>query len=97
MPDLQMVPFYECETATNWQKKIGQHTVTWDRFSHKTNGVQYDFSCTCEGYKYRKACKHIDEARGDFCGWMEFIDGGKPKGNKCPKCGSAVKSRQWGV
>lgn len=110
MPELSLVPFFECVTATQWETTVVSgssekvYSVRWDNISHKNEQAEYDFSCTCPDYQYRSFhyCKHIEFARRKFCGWMEFIHGGdirKRSNGKpaCPRCGRDVTGRYWGV
>jgi hypothetical protein len=92
-----LVHYYQCSSSENWEIEIkgstGTHTVTFDRFSHKNrHRVQFDYSCTCKGYKFRGKCRHIEEAKNQHCCWMQSLDGGKLINGKCPKCGAEVKS-----
>jgi len=65
--------------------------------------VQRNWTCTCPGFQFKGACKHIEEVRPRRCGWSQFIDGGEaviyvsPYGVHCPKCGNECQSMGWGV
>jgi hypothetical protein len=55
---------------------------------------------TCMAYKTKPGyCKHIKALieSGKHCKWLQFIDGGKLKDGKCPKCGGEVGARRWAV
>ena len=94
MPDLISTPFYYCKSVENFRITIGNYIVTHGR----SNGqFQYDWSCTCQGFKFRHKCKHIEEAKKHYCGWDEFIDGGEPVNKLCPKCNKEIDSRLVGV
>ncbi len=103
MPDLDVQYFYHCVSTEFWEVRTGNYTVTYDKWGHKNPGVMHDYSCTCKAYRFAKRqnpvvyCKHILRERRDHCRWMEFVDGGKPKDDKCPKCGSKVLSQGWAV
>lgn len=87
MPDFTYMNFYACQDINNYVTKIhgntGIHTVRYD------NGK---WSCTCDGFKFRKTCKHVRQA--DKCDWCQEWDGGEPKiidgDKKCPKCGGEI-------
>jgi hypothetical protein len=111
MPDLTTRYFWHCATAENWSTTVkgsrgDTYTVAWSRGRHKNQGdVQYDYSCDCPSYKFRKGayCKHIKQvkASGDHCNWVEFHDGGDAVERNgehfCPECGDGVNSMGWGV
>lgn len=107
MPDLARVAFWHCLTAEEWsvdvKGKTGTYTVTWDRHGHGNHSVQYDYSCTCMGYRFHKTCSHIKKVKEENlrCGWMQFSDGGEPiviKGQKrCPHCRGELSSAIHGV
>jgi hypothetical protein len=99
MPDLILERYYHCATAREWETRIGEYTVKW---GFKPYGaVEFDYSCDCKGYRYGKGkyCKHIHQAIGLalHCNWTQFVDGGEPVDNKCPKCGGPIESALWGV
>ena len=42
--------------------------------------------CTCEGFKYRKDCKHIHQV--SFCDWnQQWSDETLETDGVCPRCG----------
>ena len=98
MPDFTHEVFYHCVSAENFTMKVNEQTVT---YGPSFGRYEYDYSCTCKGFKFRKACKHIEKMREEHCNWMQFINGGQPvekNGKKCcPKCGSAVDTKRWAV
>ena len=105
MPDLTPIPFAHCQTAESWSLEVEgsrgkTYTVTWDRHSHRNRwDVQYDYSCTCESYRYKGGayCKHILKAKGSHCNWQQFMDGGQPVDGKCPNCTQSVAYQMQGV
>lgn len=94
MPDLINRPYSYCLSVTNYQTKIDSHTVT-----HGKSGgqYQYDWSCDCKGFKFRRKCKHVEAAKLSYCGWNEFTDGGSRQDGKCPKCSGEVSVMMVGV
>jgi hypothetical protein len=90
MADLTSHSFYYCKSVENFSVKIGDYTV-----KHGRSGGQYvyDFSCTCKGFKFNKKCKHIEQAKSQYCGWDQFIDGIESVGSSCPKCCGEISFR----
>ena len=110
MPDLTTQYYWQCKTTEEWSTTIKgsgavEYTVSWNTWGHKNYDVQYDYSCTCKGYKFSKTgtCKHIEQVKesGAHCNWMEFHDGGnaveKNGKHHCPECGEGVSVVGWGV
>lgn len=106
MPDFNIETYYHCNSAQCFSTKVmgsKEYTVS---FSETLRGpYQYDYSCTCDAFKFGKCkyCKHIEEVKksGKHCGWMQFIHGDKPieqDGHKfCPKCGDEVSIERVAV
>lgn len=106
MPDFTIETFYHCNSAEYFLTEVQgrkKYTVT---FSETPRGdVQYDYSCTCDSFKFGKGkpCKHIKEVKdsGKHCAWMQVIHGGQPlekDGRKvCPQCGNDVSVARHAV
>ena len=107
MPELSIEYFWLCLSAREWQRIVqskdgkNAYIVRWDNYSHKNRNVQFDYSCTCKGYKMRGRCRHIEEAKAFHCRWHQFEHGGEPPvvdgKHTCPRCGGPVTSERWGV
>ena len=108
MTDFTVETKWICETAENWQYDImrdGQR-VYRVKYNHMpdNHAVAYDYTCTCKGYKFRKNCKHIEEAKQYHCNWNQFVDGGDvlwldPSKEEfcCPRCKGKAKAIQLAV
>ncbi len=97
MRSLDVLPFYMCSSGKFWSYDLkssdGKKTyqVTFDRLPPSAK-YEYGFSCTCESFKFRKECKHINQAKEYFCGWHQQLDGGSPVEGKCPNCNGETVS-----
>lgn len=105
MPDFTIECHYHCNSAeyftTEVQGKSKNYKVVYG--PTVSGQYEYDYSCDCQSFKFRKHCKHIEEvkASGKHCNWMQFIDGGVPAGKNdkkvCPKCGDGVSVARYAV
>ena len=88
---------HSCSTNKEWSTQIvGSKGTVYTVRHQKVAGV-YDYTCTCPSFKFRRKCKHIDQADKLRCGWDEFYSDGKaqpkptannPDQHSCPNCGS---------
>lgn len=54
--------------------------------------VQYDWTCECRGFKARRKCRHVEEAKAHFCGWNRHLEPYPvPEGERCPQCGGPLE------
>ena len=95
MPDLTTEYYYYCESIDGFRTEIGQYVVRHTRYA--------GWDCTCKGWKYRKNCKHVAQAKEKFCGWHQFtspepLDDLSKELGVCPKCKAAdIQSEGWAV
>lgn len=102
MKDLSTIMQWHCSTAEFWSTNVDKYVVRWSNWDHQNQDVQYDYSCTCFGYKFKKHCKHIKNAKEQHCNWMQFSTGEKVLNTlsgkyQCPNCKKEAKCMTWGV
>lgn len=93
---LDILTTWICSSRKHLEMTINGHKVVW---SYQPHGrVQYDWTCDCKGFQFRKTCKHVVEAQKNRCSWNEALDFvEKPSNGRCPECGSDVESIRIGV
>ncbi len=108
MPELMAVAMWHCASAEEWERVVRSksrkdvfHTV---RYGPSPGGpYSHDYTCTCEAFSFRGTCYHIEEVKGERCGWLQFMDGGDQAINSetgercCPDCGGPIRAQNWGV
>jgi len=102
MPDLIVVPVATCATNKNWSTQVkgskgAVYTVSYGPVMNQL--VQYGYTCTCKGFKYRGRCKHINTVMAERCGWNWELDPGNlpDEDGRCPHCDGKVVWEQVGV
>lgn len=101
MPDFTYETYFNCQTVEHFRAEV-QGSKTYI-VSYGTQKEGNDWSCTCDAFKYGKGkyCKHIEQVKDKWCGWMQYIHGGKPVEKDgeyfCPKCGAEAIPRSWAV
>lgn len=92
MPEFTVATVRCCRTNFQWEKNViskdNTYTVRWEHLFGNAE-TQYGWTCTCEGYKFRKNCKHITQVENLRCGWNQELE---PTLNantdgSCPQCG----------
>ena len=105
MPDFTEEVHFHCASVEDYSTEIkgstGTHKV-WVGRANWPGAAQYEFQCDCKGFKFRHRCKHIEEAKKDYCGWHEQIEGGEIKRDenniaRCPKCNNLAIAMRYGV
>ena len=104
MSDLTRQAFFHCPSVENYPTEVQGSRKTYTvRVGYLPGGpTQFAWSCECPGFKFRKTCKHIDEAKKTYCGWSEFVHGGEVKRDenncaRCPECGDLAIAQEHAV
>lgn len=100
MPDLSYEFYFQCESVENFSVQVQGSKNYTVSFGLTQQG--YDYTCSCESFKFRKKyCKHIEQVKDQRCGWMQFVHGDQPveKNSEhfCPKCGNKAVTRRVAV
>lgn len=96
MPELSRVLTRTCPSNFNWSKSVfgstGRHTVSFN--------IRDGVTCTCEGFRYRKTCKHVNDPAilKDHCGWgIDAFANHIYQEDVCPECGKRTTAFYVGV
>lgn len=107
MPDLTIEAAWTCETNLFWETQVrssrggGEYTVRWEELDPplaEKIGAMYGWTCTCEGFRFRATCKHVEgiEQSGQRCGWNQSLEPtlqcerDEEDEPMCPECGGPV-------
>ena len=93
------VPMHQCLSNRHCTVKVRGSTgnIYTCTFGPSTGQYQYDWSCDCPGFKFRKSCFHIKIAELERCGWHQQFDDGEPINGLCPHCGEETEVVMVGV
>jgi hypothetical protein len=95
MPDLTI-------HAARWCIENEFYHATVEGSNGETYSIEYgkhvpgeygaNWSCTCNGFKFRKTCKHVDAEALKKCdyGWEAAAGSPTEMGKVCPECGGAT-------
>ena len=100
MPDLDVIYIQVCA-----------QTVITDKVRSSKGDREYEVtaslderldSCECDGFHYRRKCRHVDALRAKLCGWNSQIDDVQQTPQQemeaiCPRCGGETQTVRWGV
>jgi hypothetical protein len=86
MPDLTPIVIATCKSNTLWTATINGHEVIYSRSGYSR--YTYDYSCDCQGFQYRRKCKHIEAAKEARCAWNAELS--ESNAETCPRCGGDV-------
>jgi hypothetical protein len=88
MPELSRVLTCTCPSNISWSHKVkgsngSVHLVTFNQ--------REGYRCTCEGFRYRKTCKHVNDPDilKNQCGWgIDAFCNHIYTEKVCPDCGA---------
>lgn len=90
MPDLTVETRVVCAQNVRWERVVpgskGDHTVTYGRDYDHRRQYDYDYACTCESFKFRRKCRHIEQVKSERCTWGDALDISEYV-ETCPQCG----------
>ena len=84
--DLTRITSRWCATNESFSTQIKDYVVSYGQTV--SGPYQYDWSCTCKGFKFRGQCKHVEEAKSQRCAHGHDAVAGSPveMGETCPSC-----------
>jgi len=92
MPDLTIEIMQQCSNMEGHGGFGGYH-----QYASLYPTSRHTENCTCEGFKFRGDCKHINLAREKLCNYHEQVDGSPDVDGVCPRCGSPTEYVRVGV
>ncbi len=108
MPDFTEMVYFHCQSVEDYETEVKGSTGKTYKVRVGYAGIasqtRYEFTCECQGFKFRHTCKHIKKAQNDpaYCGWFEQIHGGEIVRDdvgvaRCPKCNNLAIALRYAV
>lgn len=102
MSDLNIEYYWVCQDLDYFVRRIKSSD---GKTEYNVCYHRGEWDCSCQGFRFKLKCKHIDQAMKEQCTWNQFVHGGEPviaengteKIAVCPECGRPCISVKMAV